>query len=151
HGTIQNITLNGKTPRATSVLSIWRSDAERMVLMKVFVALSVLTCAMNVDLVLAQKKEDKPAKLVVDIKNLKGEIAGKATLSPAEPRGVQLVLEISNLPGGSHAFHIHQKPVCDPDHGFKTAGLQYDPTGEMYGNAQHAPHSGHSAGDPRME
>lgn len=91
-----------------------------------------------------------PQSVTVDIKNLEGQTVGKATLSPAEPRGVKLDLDIKNLPPGSHAFHIHQKPQCDASEEFTTAGLQYDPTGEMYGNADHKAHSGPSAGDPRM-
>src|SRR5207245_7744453 len=87
--------------------------------------------------------------VVVEIKNLQGQVVGKGILSAAEPRGVKLDLDIKNLPPGNHAFHIHQKPVCDASQEFTTAGLQYDPTGEMYGNADHKAHSGPSAGDPR--
>jgi superoxide dismutase, Cu-Zn family len=86
----------------------------------------------------------------IEIKDLKGQVVGTGVLSTASPKGVQLDLTITNLPPGNHAFHIHQKPLCEASEEFDTAGLQYDPTGEMYGNATHAAHSGHSAGDPRM-
>ena len=87
--------------------------------------------------------------VTIDIKNLDGQSVGKSVLTPAQPKGVKLDLTITNLPPGDHAFHIHQKPICDASEEFDTAGLQYDPTGEMYGNADHKAHSGHSAGDPR--
>ena len=87
--------------------------------------------------------------VTIEIKNLDGQSVGKGVLSPAQPKGVKLDLTITNLPAGDHAFHIHQKPICDASEEFDTAGLQYDPTGEMYGNADHKAHSGHSAGDPR--
>jgi len=92
----------------------------------------------------------KAKPVTVDIKNADGKLAGKATFSPATPHGVKLDLDITNLPPGAHTFHIHQKPECDASEEFETAGLQYDPTGEMYGNEHHAKGSGHSAGDPRM-
>lgn len=99
---------------------------------------------------IAAAQEAKPAPgVVIDIKNAAGKTVGKGVFSPAEPRGIRLDLEITNLPPGDHAFHIHQKPVCDPSEEFDTAGLQFDPTGEMYGNAEHKAHSGHSAGDPQ--
>jgi superoxide dismutase, Cu-Zn family len=86
---------------------------------------------------------------VVVIKDADGKPVGKAILSKAEPRGVKLDLDIQNLPPGEHAFHLHQKSVCDASEDFDTAGLQFDPTGEMYGNAEHHSHAGPSAGDPR--
>jgi Cu-Zn family superoxide dismutase len=88
-------------------------------------------------------------KAVIDIKNTEGQTVGRGVLTPAEPKGVKLDLTITSLPPGDHAFHIHQKPVCDAGEEFVTAGLQYDPTGEMYGNAEHQAHSGHAAGDPQ--
>jgi Cu-Zn family superoxide dismutase len=91
---------------------------------------------------------DKPHG--IEIKNLQGQVIGKGTISAASPKGVKLDLRFTNLPPGSHIFHIHQKPVCDASEEFDTAGLQYDPTGEMYGSATHSGHGGHSAGDPRM-
>lgn len=99
----------------------------------------------------AQEKDTRqsPQTVAIDIKNAQGQIVGKAAFSRTDPRGIKLDLDIKNLPPGDHAFHIHQKPICDASEEFDTAGLQYDPTGEMYGNADHKAHSGPSAGDPR--
>jgi Cu-Zn family superoxide dismutase len=88
--------------------------------------------------------------VTVNIKNAEGKTVGQAVLSPAQPHGVKLDLTITNLPPGKHVFHIHQLPDCDASEEFNSAGLQYDPTGEMYGNEHHAAHSGPSAGDPGM-
>lgn len=92
----------------------------------------------------------KAKQYSIEIRDLKGNVAGKGVLSTATPKGVKLDLTITNLPEGSHVFHIHQKHVCDASEEFDTAGLQYDPTGELYGNPSHPDHGGHAAGDPRM-
>jgi Cu-Zn family superoxide dismutase len=94
------------------------------------------------------KPADKPVTAV--IKDASGQSVGKAVFSAAQPHGVKLDLDITHLPPGKHAFHIHQRPDCDASEEFNTAGLQYDPTGEMYGNDHHAAHSGTAAGDPGM-
>lgn len=99
---------------------------------------------------IAQEKQSRPApkSVTVDIRNASDQVVGKAVFSPAQPHGVKLDLSISNMPPGNHVFHIHQKPDCDQSEEFNTAGLQYDPTGEMYGNEHHKAHSGPAAGDP---
>ena len=86
----------------------------------------------------AQENQSRPLtkSVTVDIKSANNQVVGKAVLSPAQPHGVKLDLNITNLPPGKHAFHIHQKADCDQSEEFNTAGLQYDPTGEMYGNAR---------------
>ena len=101
---------------------------------------------------MAQDKAPKAAgqETVITIKDATGATVGKGVLSEAKPRGVKLDLDMKNFPPGNHLFHIHQKPVCEAAEEFTTAGLQYDPTGEMYGNEHHHAHSGPSAGDPRM-
>jgi Cu-Zn family superoxide dismutase len=97
----------------------------------------------------AAAQKPGPQDVVVVVKNARGQAVGKAVLSKATPRGVKLDLDIQNLPPGDHAFHFHQKPVCEASEDFDTAGLQFDPTGELYGNAEHHSHSGPAAGDPR--
>jgi Cu-Zn family superoxide dismutase len=99
---------------------------------------------------IAQERHSRPApkSVTVDIKNASDQVVGKAVFSTAQPHGVKLDLNISNMPPGKHIFHIHQKPDCDPSEEFNTAGLQYDPTGEMYGNEHHKAHTGPAAGDP---
>ena len=92
--------------------------------------------------------QPKHAPLTINIKGLDGGSVATATFTDAEAGGVRLDLNITTMPPGKHVFHIHQKPVCDAAEEFNTAGLQFDPTGEMYGNAEHHARTGSAAGDP---
>jgi Cu-Zn family superoxide dismutase len=114
------------------------------------IAVSTLACVIMCSGAAAQENRSGPAAkaVTVDIKDAKSQSVGKAVFSAAQPHGVKLDLTITNLPPGKHAFHIHQRPDCDQSEEFNTAGLQYDPTGEMYGNDKHAAHTGPAAGDP---
>ncbi len=64
---------------------------------------------------MAQQNQSKPAikTAAADIKDASGQSIGKAVFSTAQPHGVKLDLEITHLPTGKHAFHIHQVPDCD--------------------------------------
>ena len=107
-------------------------------------SIALLACAIAA----AQSGSNTAKTAAAEIKDASGKTVGKAEFSAAQPHGVKLDLNITNLPPGKHAFHIHQLPDCDASEEFNTAGLQYDPTGEMYGNDHHAAHSGPAAGDP---
>jgi Cu-Zn family superoxide dismutase len=67
----------------------------------------------------------------VDFKTSQGQDAGTATLTPAG-KGVKVKLNLTNLPEGEHALHVHQNAKCDgPD--FKTAGGHFNPDGKEHG------------------
>ena len=65
------------------------------------------------------------------LKNAKGEDAGTVTFKQVK-KGVQVKIQLKNLPVGEHAVHIHAKPLCEaPD--FKTAGGHFNPETKQHG------------------
>ena len=61
---------------------------------------------------------------------LKGESLGTLRLSQT-PAGVLIRGELSGLPAGSHAFHIHGTGKCEPP--FASAGGHFNPTHHAHG------------------
>ena len=86
---------------------------------------------------LAQAAETAKAAL----KNPDGKGVGTVTLT-AVPTGVLLDVDVTNLPEGTHAFHIHETGLCEgPD--FKSAGGHYNPEEDKHGLLNPAgPHAG---------
>ncbi|MGC2197974.1 MAG: superoxide dismutase family protein [Terriglobales bacterium] len=78
----------------------------------------------------------------VELKNVKGESVGAATLKEAR-HGVKIKLNVKNLPAGEHAVHVHQTAKCEaPD--FKSAGGHFNPDEKKHGLENP---EGHHAGD----
>jgi superoxide dismutase, Cu-Zn family len=76
-----------------------------------------------------------------DIVNAQGEKIGTAEVLPAKV-GVKIVVNVSQLPTGTHGIHIHAVGKCEgPD--FTTAGPHFNPDGKKHGkdNPQ-GPHVG---------
>jgi Cu-Zn family superoxide dismutase len=88
----------------------------------------------------AQSKVMK--KKTVELKGSKGNDVGMATIE-SKGTGVEVKLDLKNLPAGVHAVHFHQMAKCDPPD-FKSAGGHFNPTSKQHGfdNPQ-----GHHAGD----
>jgi Cu-Zn family superoxide dismutase len=90
--------------------------------------------------VLAQDKLVK--KTTVTLKDAKGNDVGTATVV-SKGQGVEVKLDLKDLPPGEHAVHFHQIAKCDPPD-FKSAGPHLNPTGKQHGLENP---NGHHAGD----
>ncbi|MHB8068375.1 MAG: superoxide dismutase family protein [Desulfobaccales bacterium] len=73
--------------------------------------------------------------------NAQGQKVGEAQLEDTG-QGVKITLKAENLPPGPHAFHIHEKGLCDPPD-FMTAGGHFNPFHKQHGMKNPAgPHAG---------
>ncbi len=85
-----------------------------------------------------------PAKTTVELKDAQGRSVGTAVLwSKGASSGVSIKATLHDLPPGVHAFHFHQKALCEPPD-FKSAGPHFNPDGKKHGLENP---DGHHAGD----
>ncbi|WP_164667472.1 superoxide dismutase family protein [Virgibacillus doumboii] len=84
---------------------------------------------------------EETTEVEVTLYNKDKEEVGTATIRQVH-NGTSVALEASNLPPGTHGFHIHEKGVCEPPN-FKSAGGHFNPTNAKHGfNHPEGPHAG---------
>ena len=92
-------------------------------------ALTTLMTAAAVALVTAQgAPPGESAK--AELKNAEGQVVGQATLTEAA-HGVLIQVRLTDVPEGTHAFHIHAVGKCEPP--FTTAGGHFNPATKQHG------------------
>lgn len=77
------------------------------------------------------------------LKDAKGATVGTAILVAERDGSVSIMLQVHDLPPGSHAFHVHAVGKCDPPD-FQSAGPHFNPTGKKHGMKNP---EGHHMGD----
>ncbi|MET3575585.1 superoxide dismutase family protein [Bhargavaea ullalensis] len=85
---------------------------------------------------------DGAEEVNVPLKDADGAEVANAVLSENEDGTVHVDLAVKNLPPGKHAFHIHEKGMCEaPD--FESAGGHYNPEDKEHGkDSENGSHAG---------
>jgi Cu-Zn family superoxide dismutase len=82
-----------------------------------------------------------PKTARAEIYNARSEKIGSAALR-GDGTGVRIELDVSQLPPGTHALHIHAVGKCDAP-SFQTAGPHFNPEGKKHGTKNpEGPHAG---------
>ncbi|MDG2004331.1 MAG: superoxide dismutase family protein [Novosphingobium sp.] len=97
-----------------------------------FLAFTALLAIAPIEAVIADHHAVPAAASPAKVLGSDGAEIGAAIFEQT-PGGVLISIAARNLPPGEHGFHIHEKGVCDPAAGFKTAGGHFSPRGRQHG------------------
>jgi len=78
-----------------------------------------------------EPKAETPRRVTAEFIGTDGASLGTAELTPRS-RGVAIEATVSQLEPGRHAFHIHQRGVCEPPE-FTSAGGHFNPFDAPHG------------------
>ncbi len=82
-----------------------------------------------------------PKPINVILRDTEGKQAGTATLTPLI-NGVKILIDVKGLTPGEHAFHFHEKGICQGPK-FESAGGHFSPAESKHGFDQvGGPHAG---------
>ncbi len=85
--------------------------------------------------------DDSRDMVEVDLKGREGDRVGIAVLTEHND-GVNIQIEVWNLPAGLHGFHIHETGLCE-EPSFESAGGHFNPTQTKHGfDHPEGPHLG---------
>jgi Cu-Zn family superoxide dismutase len=103
----------------------------------VLAAVALSGCSRRVDTSGASPAESTAR---AELTTATGQSAGTVALAET-PHGVLITAQLSNLPPGTHAIHVHETGRCDAP--FSTAGGHFNPGGRVHGFRQErGPHAG---------
>lgn len=98
-------------------------------------------CTQRQDTANAANEASRLSPLPVTLIDAKGENVGTAVVTQT-PQGVEIALDVHDLPPGEHAAHVHENPRCEAPT-FESAGAHFNPLHKGHGiQNPDGPHAG---------